>query len=323
MDDLERRVREALLGLPDADPATRERAVNRAIELTTPRPARTRRRLTITVALAAAVAVGAGAALAATRAIDVPIVTSDRTPTHTEPRSKALTLPPSTNGVAAVVGGRLHLRTRSGVGIDGLPARTADLSPNALYVAVGLDGALTALSPSGRTAWTQNTRGTVTEIAWSPYPVWIAYIVTTQQRSTLHVIQGDGDHDQVAARDVDRTRPYWSADGNTVNYSRDGRWYSFTPSTGTRREGPACTSACPQWIPASTRALLRREAFGPSSLLTTARDGADRGRSIAAVRRPGGKIAPIEIWWTPAGGPPRLLMRAPARWNLPVHLSIR
>ena len=323
MDELERRLERVLAGLPDADPAVPERVARRAGELVPARLAPRRRRLVLAGALAAVV-VGTGVALAGTGAIEVR-VGEPREPTRTaRAASRPLTLPPGAQGIAVVTGGRLHLRTRSGVGIDGLHVRTAELSPNALFVAVGLSDGLAALSPSGRRAWARPTAGPVVAVSWSPYPVWIAYVVRVGDRHQLRVIEGDGDHERLVADGVDPAQPYWSPDGSVLRFSRGGRWEDYVPSSGAPPEpGGACGEGCPAWVPAAGRALAASARTGWSVVATGHTARAPQRDAVALAGTAEGRRR-LEVWWTPprAVGAPRLLMRAAPRPG-PVRISVR
>lgn len=324
MDELDRRLRSALQSLPEADEAARERAIRRAVALA-PAQARRRpwrRRLTLSLC-AAAIAIGTGAALAGTGVIDVRVGPPERTAAPALGSSRPLALPPGADGVAVVAGGRLFLRTRSGVGIEGLGVSTAELSPNSLYVAVGIGDSLAALSPSGRRAWVARTAGPVVAASWAPFPVWIAYIVQVGGGHELRIIEGDGDHDRLVAESVEPVRPYWSADGTRLYFRRRSMWLEYLPSVGsapTRAAG--CGEGCPGWMSSHARALLMTRLAGGRVVATTHTPSRPEGDAIAVT---GGRGGPsLEVWWTPPAtvGSPRLLMRAAARPG-PVQISVR
>lgn len=318
MDDAEARIRAALRGLPDADPrlpvGVAERGVRTRAAAAPRRPAR---RSLLAGVLAAAV-VGTGAALARTGVVHVRVGGVPH-PASAPAPAVPLALPPGAAGIAVVADGRLTLRTRSGVGIQGLRVSAADLSPNALYVAAGMGRGLAALSPVGRMAWVHHTTGRVLDVSWSPYPVWIAYVVRVPGGRRLRVIEGDGDHDRAVADGVDAVRPFWSADGLRVTFSRGAAWWTFAPATDRRpRRGGPCTAGCP--FPVAPRG---------GDGLPPARAGSEVVARARAPRVAGQVVAllhgdSLEAWWTRPGGAGthRLLFRQATRPG-PVSVSLR
>src|SRR5689334_20432871 len=149
------------------------------------------------LALAAAVVAGVvglgAAALAATGKLHVVL----GAPRVAHPAPTELTLPPHTNGIALVAGGKLWLATRRGLRIEGMPVSAAELSPRALYAVVGLGSSLVALAPGRRHAWTRKTGGRVVTAAWAPDGLEIAYVVQVRSGTELRMIEGDGDHDRL------------------------------------------------------------------------------------------------------------------------------
>ncbi len=78
--------------------------------------------------------------------------------------------------------------------------------------------------PDGRRAWSHPTPGPVVAAAWAPNPIVIAYVVRRGGANELHVIEGDGDRDQLVDADVAPVRPSWRADTQALAYvGRDGR----------------------------------------------------------------------------------------------------
>src|SRR5919198_5323338 len=118
------------------------------------------------------------------------------TPTHAPAE---FVVPPKSHGIAVVAGGKLWLRTRSGLRIEGMPVSAAELSPRALYAVVGLGSSLVALAPGQRRAWVHRTGGRVVAAAWSPDGLKIAYVVARARRHELRLIEGDGSPDRMLA----------------------------------------------------------------------------------------------------------------------------
>jgi hypothetical protein len=133
-----------------------------------------------------------------------------------------LSLPRGARGIAVVVDGRLSLTTRSGLHIEGLPVSAAALSPHARYVAAGLGDSLVAMAPDGRRAWSHPAGGTVTEIAWAPSGLRLAYVVRVGGRFALHEIEGNGARDELLDASVRSVRPSWRADSLAVAYVGGG-----------------------------------------------------------------------------------------------------
>lgn len=221
MSDLERRLRRALRDLPDGDPAARERAEARALgALPTGAPRRRPRWLFATAGIAAAVAL-ASVALAATDRLAVRIgkPATGETPLQAAgPPAGRVVLPSGVSGIGLVSGGRLWLGTESGLGVQGLAASSAELSPNALYAAVGIGRSLVAMTPSGLRAWSQPTAGPVVAAAWAPNPIVIAYVARRGDRNELRIIEGDGGGDRLVDPNVAPVRPSWRADTLALAY---------------------------------------------------------------------------------------------------------
>ncbi len=207
--ELESRLEAALGGLPDADEVTRGRARRAALDAL-PRPGRRRQgRLAVLLAAALALFILAAAALAAIGTLHVALAPKQqRSPVPT-----GISTPPGAHGIALVSGGRLWLAA-GGAKIEGLRASAADLSPHALYAAVGVGRSLVVTAPNGRRAWTLQTPGEVRAIAWSPDALKIAYVTGSQ----LRLVEGDGDHDRLVDRGVRVVRPSWRADSLALAY---------------------------------------------------------------------------------------------------------
>jgi hypothetical protein len=158
-----------------------------------------------------------------------------------------LAVPHGARGIAAVVGGKLWLTTRSGLRIEGLPVDSATLSPHALYVAAGLDRSLVAMAPNGTRAWSRQTRAPVVAIAWAPSGLRIAYVVRVGHGFQLRLIEGDGDHDRLADAAVRPVQPTWRGDSLAVGYvGAGGRPTLYDLAHGTHRVVRALPPAPPR-----------------------------------------------------------------------------
>jgi hypothetical protein len=251
--ELEDRLERALGALPDGGPGARERALRGALAAL-PEPARPpggRRRVTALLAAALVALVAAGGALAGIGRLEVRLGSAPRPPAAVAPGRPSM--PPGAEGFATLAGGRLWLATRRGLGIQGLAASAAALSPRALYVAVGIGSSLVAMSPDGRRAWTHRTPGQVIAAAWSPNPILIAYVVRSGRTHQLRLIEGNGGNDVLLDPDVAPVAPSWRSDSFAIAYAdRGGR-----PVVHDRYSGRRTAVACPGAGP------VRAVAFAP------------------------------------------------------------
>jgi hypothetical protein len=222
VDDLERRLRDLRHQLPDPPEESRRRVERAVLEALRARQRPARPRWVVVAASLAIGACAAGAALAATDNLDVRIGPPKEP--AAAPAPGPVRVPAGLDGVALVAGDRLWLGTRSGLGVQGLAVSAAELSPSALYAAVGIGGSLVAMAPDGREAWSHPTGGRVVAAAWAPNPIVVAYVVRRGERNELRVIEGNGRNDQLVDADVGRARPSWRADTHAIAYvGADGR----------------------------------------------------------------------------------------------------
>jgi len=299
--ELEQRLRATFGRLPKPGRDATARARAAALDALGPTRARPARGGLLILAFGVAVLVGAGAAaLAATGKLHVDLGAQDRS---TPPFVSRLTVPAKTHGIAVVAGGRLWLATRSGLRIEGMPATTVELSPRALYAAVGVGSALAVFAPGLRRAWTHPTNGPVVAAAWSPDGLKIAYVVRANGANQLRLIEGDGDHDRLLDRGVAPLKPGWRADSLAIYY-RPGHARSATFDLFRNR-----------------RVLGSRSALGPAGPRARARS--PRGDATAvAVARPH-HILEVRIVPRPGEpGPGDLLLRVRAARS-PVVISWR
>ena len=277
MSALDDRLRRALEGLPGPSDRARSRAEGAALD-TLPGPARRRPRWLLAAAAVGAAVVAAGAALAATDRLYVRIgePSAQERPAAT-PASGAVRLPEDSEGLALVADGRLWLATRSGLGVQGVAASAAELSPNATFAAVGLGRSLVAIAPGGRRAWSHPTRGPVVAAAWAPNPIAIAYVARRGDALELRVIEGDGDGDRLIDPDVAPVPPSWRADTQALAYvGRAGRArVADYPSLATRAaSAPGRRVAAVAYAPEGDRLALA--TAGPAFEVSL-REGASPG----------------------------------------------
>jgi hypothetical protein len=125
-----------------------------------------------------------------------------------------------------------------------LRADAFELSPNAVYAAVGRPGRLVIIDPATmRFVKAHRVRGTVVAIAWAPIGIRIAYIVRHDGRYALHLIEGDLSGDTVVDRSVRAITPTWRWDSLAFAYVARGdrvtvRDLEFTRTIRVRR--PHC-----------------------------------------------------------------------------------
>lgn len=290
--ELEARLTEALGALPEADQVARGRARRAALDAL-PRARRGHGQLLVAVAAALLLLVLGAAALAAIGTIEVTLAPK-RERAGTAERVLA---PPGAHGIALLVGGKLWLAA-GGARIEALPADAVDLSPRALYAAVGIGRSLVVTAPNGRRAWTLRTPGEVKAVAWSPDALKIAYVAGSQ----LRIVEGDGDHDRLVERLVRAVRPSWRADSLAVAYvGAGGRAVVYDLGRLSRR---VVRPTVPQFSVATFDCAgigpLRAIAFAPSGRLLAAAS-AD-GVVIAGARRVfcspyEAKVHPTSLAW--------------------------
>jgi len=218
--EVERRLEAMFAEAPEPDPGAGEEALHRALRSLQPVAPPRRGLRTAVLALAAVVVllVIAAGALAAAGALHVSLGAKARP----RPAAAQLTLPMGANGIAAIVDGRLQMVTKGGFRLQGLPVSAVALSPHALFVAAGIGNSLIAMAPDGRRAWSHPAGGKVVAIAWAPDGLRIAYVVDAGRHFVLHVIYGNGIHDNTIDRSVRAVRPSWRADSLAFAYVGGG-----------------------------------------------------------------------------------------------------
>jgi hypothetical protein len=217
--EAERRLEALFSEAPEPDPGAGEEALHRALQALQPvtAPRRGLRAAVLAFATAVILLVIAAGSLAAAGALHVSIGGSAKPRATTQ-----LVLPQGANGIAAVVDGRLSVVTKGGFRLQGLPVSAVALSPHAYFIAAGIGNSLVAMAPDGRRAWSHPAGGKVVAIAWAPDGYRIAYVVHVGRRFVLHVIYGNGIHDQTIDRSVRAVRPSWRADSLAFAYVGGG-----------------------------------------------------------------------------------------------------
>jgi hypothetical protein len=220
--DLEKQLERAL-----REPAPSEQSTSRARgaaldAIPEGRPARPRsHRLGLAViAMATAALAITGVTLAASPAVREAVGIDEHHPSRHEaaPPPDRSPLPEGASGFATVVGDRIWL-ARPGGGVARLRGTAFELSPNAIYAAVGRPGRLVILDPASlRRVKAHRVDGTVVAVAWAPIGIRIAYIVRHDGRFALHLIEGDLSGDTVVDRDVRPVTPAWRWDSLAVAY---------------------------------------------------------------------------------------------------------
>ncbi len=216
--DCEARLIRALAGLtPPPTAAARVRATVLASVMPSRRRGRAR---AVGGGLLAAATITAGAGMAATGNLVPGMRQSAVAPPD-------LVVPVGAPAVTALAGGRAWVATIAGETIS-RPASAVELSPAGLFVAFGERGALVAAELDGVVRWRTPVDGEVVQIAWAPYPTYIAYVVRRGGRHDLRVIWANGRHDRRVARDVAPTRPHWRSDTGALDYvGADGRAWTW------------------------------------------------------------------------------------------------
>jgi hypothetical protein len=221
--ETESRLQELFAGLPEPDPEVTERALARAL-VALPAPARRQAgrsaRAAVLVLAAALLLLGVAAgALAAAGALHVGFGKPGR---HPQRATSHLVVPRGAHGIAATVGGRLWLSTGSGLRLEGLPVSAAELSPHALYVAIGVGNSLVAMAPDGRRAWSHRTPGRVVAVAWAPSGLRIAYVARFDGGFRLYEVEGNGARNRLIDASVRPVRPAWRGDSLALAYVAAG-----------------------------------------------------------------------------------------------------
>jgi len=222
--DLEQQLQGALRSAEPAEDAT-ARARDAALAAMSPQTAVTlgrRHRLALAIAIAVAAMAVTGVTLAASGTVrEVVGIDEHHPPRHrTAPPPDHRPLPEGASGFATVIGHDVWV-ARPGAAVAHLRADAFELSPNAVYAAVGNPGRLVVLDPATMgvvKSW--RVRGTVVAVAWAPIGIRIGYIVRQNGRYALHLIEGDLSGDTVVDRDVEPVTPAWRWDSLAFAYVR-------------------------------------------------------------------------------------------------------
>ena len=224
--ELERRLERALGKAPGPDPGITDRALRAALEaLPSPADARRARRRRIVLLLAACLAafVSGGVTLAATGA-HLPVVNPEPATHRTQatgPHNAAQDLPAGTS-IWAVARGRVVVVTKeTPIRMLHDPRVAAfSASPGSLYAVEGRGSALRALEIHGRrVVWVRrDLGGRPVAVAWSPFPIRIAYLLRTERGYTVGDLWGTGTHPFTVDTDAARVTPSWRWDSKALAY---------------------------------------------------------------------------------------------------------
>lgn len=302
-EELERELERALAGMPGPSAEAGERARRAALDSLPPAAEPPSRRWRGPAMLAAAATVVLAAAVSVTLAA-----------TGTPPFSPARHHPParpapSTSAahvagvLATYVDGRLWLGHTHGRRFSAV-----ELSPGGLYLAVGEPGRLGVYTPDlSRLVWSYPVHGSVVAISWRPIGTQIAYIVHTGKRDVLHLIQADGDTDQVIDSAVAPVTPSWRWDSQAFAYVGAGGQVAVRDLIHDRSLPIKASRDCPSGggtasvafapVGAHQAWLVAALRDGDALAVNTATGAATCFGSPAAV----GIAAPPLLAWTPHG----------------------
>jgi hypothetical protein len=224
--ELERSLERALGEAPGPDPGATDRALRSALgALPSPADIRRARRRRLGLLLAACLAafVSGGVTLAATGG-HLPGVDSTPPAGHIRigaPAPDASRLPAGAS-IWAVAGGRVAVVTRR-TPVRMLHERRVSAfaaSPGSLYAVEGRGRALRAVElGTRRVAWTRTgLGGRPVAVAWSPFPIRIAYVLETPSGFTVGDLWGTGTHPFTVDRDAAPITPAWRWDSKALAY---------------------------------------------------------------------------------------------------------
>ena len=173
--ELEQQLEHALRAPAATPPDAARRAALDALPVP---PRRRRGRVPLVLALGLAIMLASAVTLYASPAARKAIGIETYTPKHPfKPGPKRLQVPAGASGIAVLAGGRMWA-TAHAVSINGAKSTGAELSPNALNIAVGRGRDLVAVHTDGSGERVlRRTEGQVVAISWAPNPIEIAYVV--------------------------------------------------------------------------------------------------------------------------------------------------
>ncbi len=234
--ELELRLERLFAAMAPSSESTLEHARRTALEALGTNPPTRRWFGTYAVALAALAAclVAGGVTLAATHAVDIPLIQARPAATHSTLPAATSPLSAGTTAFVVKIDGRAWHAHAHGVTLAGGRLSALALSPGALYALRAKGHQLRAVSSqTGRVAFTLRTVGTVTAAAWSPLPIRIAYIERVDHHFVMHDMWGTGSHDRQAHGLAAPVAPSWRWDSLAVAYVRaNGRVAVLSPTTG-------------------------------------------------------------------------------------------
>jgi hypothetical protein len=250
VDPFERRVEDALRGLPKPADDASDRARRAALDALPKAGLGGRRRMPLLLAAALTVGVVTGGAVAAIGGAlrdggDGSQGVRREQGGVVSPGVGHVLTPRPGRGFSAVLAGHMWTATRGGVTIERLPVTAGTLSPNALYVAAGVGRSLVVMKPGGERSWSRAIPGPAVALSWrpNPNPTEIAYVARVGKRHELRVMEADGDNDRLVARGVAPVAPSWRPDGLGIAYvEASGR--AMVHDMSLSRQVPAPAQAC-------------------------------------------------------------------------------
>lgn len=299
-EELERELERVLSGLPGPSAKAGERARRAALDaLPAAVDEPTRRWRGPVLLAAAAVAVLAAAVGVTLAATGTPPFAPAR---HHPPARPPVPAAHVTGLLATYVDGRLWLGHTHGRRFSAV-----ELSPGGLYVAVGQPGRLAVYTPDlSRLVWSHRVEGTVVAMSWRPIGTQIAYVVHTRRGNILHLIQADGDTDQVVDTQVAPVTPSWRWDSQALAYVGAGGGVAIRDLIHNRSVPIKLPQECPVGAVTSI-------AFGPvgphqswvagtiSGNVFAANTATARAQCLAARPVIIGPEALVRVCWTRSG----------------------